>query len=221
VKRAALFQFGTLFLLNYILLFILYVLLHPHHVNFASSFLLISQCAEWPRFVPRAGWRVLGISLLCVFCLLCFALWQQIQGSTTRRLRSELGLACVVLLFGLPGCGGGSGSGSGGGGGSSGTAPNRRSYAFGHLHAHCYARGAGRRIAEAVAAPRNSAAAYSQIAGLACPGLATNAPARRPGCGEKFPLRLVADPVDHLGAVVAHEQRAISGYRNSHGPAVY
>jgi hypothetical protein len=39
--------------------------------------------------------------------------------------------------------------------------------------------------------------------------------------GEKFPLRLVADPVDHLGAVIAHEQRAISGYRNSHGPAVY
>lgn len=68
-------------------------------------------------------------ALLCVFCLLCFARWQQIQGSTTRRLRWELGLASVVLLFGLLSCGGGSGSGtasgsgSGGGGGSSGTAP--------------------------------------------------------------------------------------------------
>ena len=47
---------------------------------------------------------------------------------TTRRLRWELGLASVLLLFGLLGCGGGSGSGtpsgsgSGGGGGSSGTA---------------------------------------------------------------------------------------------------
>jgi hypothetical protein len=218
--------------------FFIYSILTPnlHHVNFASSFLLMSQRAESPRFVPRAGWRALWISLLCVFCLLCFALWQQIQGSTTRRLRSELGLASVVLLFGLLGCGGGtgsgtaSGSGSGGGGGSSGTAPYRRSYAFGHLHPHCllrpWCRPTNRRSSSNstqfnCSLQSNSWAGLHRGRALLCPSLATNAPARRPGCVEKFPLRLVADPVDHLGAVIAHEQRAISGYRNSHGPAVY